>query len=49
MTMKRQTPYPTGLRLCKTDTYFVLLEGTNLVFQVLEDPVLFAEDAQFDL
>lgn len=42
-------PPPLSPRLCKTDAYFVLLEGSDLVFQVLEDPVLFTEDAQFDL
>lgn len=41
--------HSTSLRSRKTDTYFVLLEGSYLVFQVLEDPVLFTEDAQFDL
>lgn len=42
-------PPPLSPRLCKTDAYFILLEGSDLVFQVLEDPVLFTEDAQFDL
>lgn len=42
-------PLPPSPRLRKTDTYFVLLEGSYLVFQVLEDPVLFTEDAQFNL
>lgn len=42
-------PLPPSPRLRKTDTYFVLLKGSYLVFQVLEDPVLFTEDAQFNL
>lgn len=43
---KRPSAQP---KIMKTDAYFVLLEGSNFVFQVLEDPVLFTEDAQFDL
>lgn len=35
--------------LCKNDAYFILLESSDLVFQVLEYPVLFTEDAQLDL
>lgn len=40
---------PPSPRLHKTDTHFVLLKGSYLVFQVLEDPILFTEDAQLDL
>lgn len=41
-------PRPMPL-LCRTDAYFILLESSDLVFQVLEYPVLFTEDAQLDL
>ena len=40
---------PPRPRLYKSDTHFVLFKGSYLVFQVLEDPILFTEDAQLDL